>query len=112
MAQSSHQHQLSAIAAGDRDAGARELACAVFEANDGAYGRRRIHDELEAQGHVIGERGIGRIMAEKRLEARGKASPRKAHSSYKGEVSERPGNKVCQDFEAGLPNLPWLTDGT
>lgn len=112
MARSSHQYQLSAIAAGDRDAGARELVCAVFNANDGAYGRRRIHDELEARGHVIGERRIGRIMAEEKLEAHGKAKPGKAYSSYKGEVSEHPGNKVCQDFEAGLPNFLWLTDVT
>lgn len=63
MARSSHQYQLSAIAAGDRDAEARKMVCAVFDASDGAYGRRRIHDELEARGHAIGERRIGRIMA-------------------------------------------------
>ena len=112
MARSSHQCQPSAIAAGDRDAGARELACAVLDANDGAYGRRRIHDGPEARGHVIGERRIGRIMAEEKLGARGKARPRKSHSPYRGDASGHPGNKVCQDFEAGLPNFLWLTDVT
>lgn len=51
-------------------------------------------------------------MAEERLEARGKAKPKRGHGSYEGEVSEHPGNKVGQDFEAGLPNFLWLTDVT
>ena len=68
--------------------------------------------QLKAQGHVVGERRIRRIMAEERLEARGKAKPKRGHGSYEGEVSEHPGNKVGQDFEAGLPNFLWLTDVT
>ena len=112
MARSSHQYQLKAMRSPDRDAEAREMVCAVFDANDGTYGRRRIHDELKAQGHVVGERRIRRIMAEERLEARGKAKPKRGYSSYEGEVSEHPGNKVGQDFEAGLPNFLWLTDVT
>lgn len=112
MARSSHQYQPEAMRSPDRDAEARKMVCAVFDANDGTYGRRRIHDELKAQGHVVGERRIRRIMAEERLEARGKAKPKRGHGSYEGEVSEHPGNKVGQDFEAGLPNFLWLTDVT
>ena len=51
-------------------------------------------------------------MAEERLEARGKAKPKRGHGSYEGEVSEHPGNKVGQDFEAGLPNFLWPADVT
>lgn len=91
---------------------AREMVCAVFDANDGTYGRRRIHDELKAQGHVVGERRIGRIMAEERPGARGKAKPKRGHGSYEEEISEHPGNKAGQDFEAGPPNFLWLTDVT
>ena len=112
MARSSHQYQLKAMRSPDRDAEAREMVCAVFDANDGTYGRRRIHDELKAQGHVVGERRIRRIMAEERLEARGKAKPKRGHGSYEGEVSEHPGNKVRQDFEAGLPSFLWPADVT
>ena len=112
MARSSHQYQPEAMRSPDGDAEAREMACAVFDANDGTYGRRRIHDEPEAQGLVVGERRIGRIMAEERLEARGKAKPKRGHGSYEGEVSEHPGNKVGQDFEAGLPNFLWLAGVT
>ena len=46
----SHYYQVSAIAAGDRDAGLRERVRAVFDTNDETYGRRRIHDELTASG--------------------------------------------------------------
>lgn len=50
----SHYYQVSAIAAGDRDAELRERVRAVFDANDETYGRRRIHDELAASA---GSRG-------------------------------------------------------
>ena len=105
IARSSHQYQPEAMRSPDGDAEARETVCAVFDANDGTYGRRRTRDEPEAQGHVVGERRIRRIMAEERPGARGKAKPKRGHGSYEGEVSEHPGNKVRRDFEAGLPNF-------
>ncbi len=49
-------------------------------------------------------------MAEEGLEARGRTKPRRRFSSYAGEVTEHPGNKVRQGFAAGLPNFLWLTD--
>ncbi len=112
MARSGHQYQLKAMRSPDRDAEARELACAVFDANDGTYGRRHIHDEPKAQGHVVGERRIRRTMAEEGLEARGRTKPKRRYSSYAGEITEHPGNKVRQGFEAGLPDFLWLTDVT
>lgn len=51
-------------------------------------------------------------MAEEGLEARGGTKPRRRFSSHAGEVTEHPGNKVRQDFAAGLPNFLWLTDAT
>ena len=51
-------------------------------------------------------------MAEEGLEARGRTKPKRRYSSYAGEVTEHPGNKVRQDFTAGLPNFLWLTDVT
>lgn len=109
MARSSHQYQPEAMRSPDRDAEAREM---VSDANDCTYGRRRIHDEPEAQGHVVGERRIRRMMAEEGPGARGKAKPKRGHGSYEGEVSEHPGNKAGRDFEAGLPNFPWPADVT
>ena len=112
MPRSSHQYQLGAIAAGDRDAEARDAVRAAFEASDGTYGRRRVHDELRARGEALGERRIARIMREEGLVARGAPRPRRTYSSYAGEVSEHPGNRVGRDFAAGLPNFLWLTDVT
>lgn len=112
LARSSHQYQLAAMARPDGDAGTRELVCGVFDASDGTYGRRRIHDELAAQGHAVGERRIARIMAEEGLVARGRAKRRPRHGSYAGEVSEHPGNRVGHDFSAGLPNFLWPADVT
>lgn len=101
-----------ALRAPDRGEEARRRISGVFDANDGIYGRRRIHDELKAGGETIGERRIARIMAEEGLEARGRTKPKRRYSSYAGEVTEHPGNKVRQDFAAGLPNFLWLTDVT
>ncbi len=91
---------------------ARETACAVLDASDGTCGRRRTHDEPEARGRVVGGRGMRRMMAEGRPEARGRAKPKGGHGSCEGEVSERPGSKVRRGFEAGPPDFPWLTDVT
>lgn len=112
MARSSYQYQQGALRAPDRDEEARRRISEVFDANDGIYGRRRIHDEPEAGGETIGECRIARIMAEEGLEARGRTKPKRRHGSYAGEVTEHPGNKVRQDFAAGLPNFLWLTDVT
>ena len=50
MARSSYQYQQGALRAPDRDEEARRRISEVFDANDGIYGRRRIHDEPEAGG--------------------------------------------------------------
>lgn len=108
---SSCYYRVGAIAAGDGDAELREQVRAAFDANDGTYGRRRIHDELATGGVGAGERRIARIMREERLVARGRKRKR-GYSSYAGEISEHPGNKVNRDFRAALPNFLWLTDVT
>ena len=112
MARSSYQYQQGALRAPDRDEEARRRISEVFDANDGIYGRRRIHDEPEAGGETIGERRTARIMAEEGLEARGRTKPKRRYSSYAGEITEHPGNKVRQDFAAGLPNFLWPADVT
>ena len=37
---------------------------------------------------------------------------RRGYSSYKGEISAHPGDKVARDFHADAPNRLWLTDIT
>ena len=112
MARPGYQYQQGALRAPDGDEGARRGISEVFDANDGIYGRRRIHDGPEAGGETIGERRIARIMAEEGLEARGRTKPKRRYSPYAGEVAEHPGNKVRQDFAAGLPSFLWPADVT
>ena len=50
MARSSYQYQQGALRAPDRDEEARRRISEVFDANDGIYGRRRIHDEPRDEG--------------------------------------------------------------
>ena len=107
MARSSYQCQQGALRAPDRGEGARRRISGVFDANDGTCGRRRIHDGPEAGGETVGGRRIARIMAEEGLEARGRTKPRRRCSPCAGEVTEHPGNKVRQDFAAGLPSFLW-----
>ena len=69
----------------------------------GAYGRRLIADELRAKSHAIGERRVARLMAEGETVAAGTERRKRKHRSYKGEISERPGNRIRLDFSAALP---------
>lgn len=98
-----------------RDDGHRDLRETVsreFNENRGRYGRRRIKDALAAHGIRAGERLIARIMREEGLAAKGPNAKPRRYSSYGGEVSEHPGNKVLRDFRSALPNRLWLTDVT
>jgi transposase InsO family protein len=52
------------------------------------------------------------INTEEGLEARGRTKPKRRYSSYAGEITEHPENKVRQDFAAGLPNFLRLTEVT
>jgi putative transposase len=78
----------------DRDAKLRDPVFGIFDDNEGAYGRRRIHDEI---GIIVGKCRI----------AFGSKSYKKnkRYDSYKKEIFEHPNNKVKQDFAAGLPNF-------
>ena len=77
----------------DRDAKLRDPVFGIFDDNEGAYGRRCIHDEI---GMVVGKRRI----------AFGSKSRKKnkRYDSYKKELFEHPNNKVKQDFPTSL----WL----
>ena len=116
MKKSSYYYQVGAMKV-DRDAEVRKLVVGIFDSNDGTYGRRRIRDEMAADPEVdavVGERRISRILKEENLVALGyeRRKKNRPYDSYEGEISEHPGNKVRQDFRAGLPNFLWLTDVT
>ena len=45
----SYYYQAGAIATADPDAKLRESICAVFDADDSVYGKRRMRDELASE---------------------------------------------------------------
>lgn len=109
---SSYRYQLAAVARGDRHRDLREAVSREFADNHGRYGRRRIRDALASRGIRAGERVIARIMREEGLVAERSNARPKRYSSYGGEISEHPGNKVLRNFRSALPNRLWLTDVT
>ena len=94
MRKSSYFYQVGAVKA-DRDAKLRDPVFGIFDDNERAYGRHRIHDEI---GMVVGKCRI----------AFGCKSYKKTkrYDSYEKEIFEHPNNKVKQDFAAGLPTFP------
>ena len=105
---SSYQYQLAVMTRGDRHSNLREAVSGEFKENRGRYGRRRMKDALSARGIRAGERLIARIMREERLAAKRSNAKPKRYSSYGGEVSERPRNKILRNFRSALPNrLEW-----
>ena len=103
MRKSSYLYQVGAMKA-DRDAEARDPVFGIFDDNERAYGRRRIHDKI---GMVVGKRRISHILKEQGRIAFGSKirKKNKRYDSYEKEISEHPNNKVKQDFTAGLPNF-------
>ena len=98
MRKSSYFYQVGTMKA-DRDP-----VFGIFDDNERAYGRRRIHDEI---GIIVGKRRISRILKEQGRIAFGCKSYKKnkRYDSYEKEIFEHPNNKVKQDFTAGLPNF-------
>ena len=106
MARSSYQYQQGALRAPDRGEEARRRISGVFDANDGIYGRRRIHDELKAGGETIGERRIARIMAEEGLEARGQDEAKAALQLLRGRGHGTSGQQGQAGLCGGASQLP------
>ncbi|MFC2647706.1 MAG: hypothetical protein ACFNZW_07050, partial [Coriobacteriaceae bacterium] len=84
MKKSSYFYQIGAMKA-DRDAKLRDPIFGIFDDNEGAYGRRRIHNEI---GMVVGKRRISRILKEQGRIAFGCKSYKKnkRYDSYKKEI--------------------------
>jgi transposase InsO family protein len=96
----------------DRDLEDAYLTNAIVDAHgsDPEFGYRFIADELEAAGHVVGERRVWRLCRDQRIWS---TTVRKGrHGSNK-----RPGpavhdDLVQRDFTAPRPDAVWLTDIT
>jgi transposase InsO family protein/transposase-like protein len=111
MAKSSYYYQRDAIAAPDKYASLRVVVRNEFEASDSVYGYRRVYGAVRAEGTVVSEKVVRRIMAQEGLVVITVKKQRK-YSSYKGEISPEVENIVKRDFHADAPNTKWLTDLT
>ncbi|XME04371.1 IS3 family transposase [Lachnospiraceae bacterium C1.1] len=110
MAKSSYCYQSSAIKKPDKYKKEREAIRKSFSDSKGAYGYRRIHCEITADGSVISEKVVRRLMKEEKLIV--KSIRKKKYNSYMGEISPAVKNIISRDFHAEKPNVKWLTDIT
>ena len=88
----------------------RSLIIRLFDENSRRYGYRRIHGLLEREKTRVSEKVVRRIMDETGLVAVSKK--KRKYSSYQGENNPSAPNVIERDFQAGSPNVKWLTDLT
>lgn len=82
---------------------------AIFTANLGRYGYRRIHLELRNRGYTVNHKTVYRLMKKLNLKSMVRA---KKYRSYKGEVGHVASNLINRNFHASAPNQKWTTDIT
>ena len=83
---------------------------AVHKQSRATYGSPRVHAELVANGHVVSENRVCRLM---RLEGIHACRKRrfKTTTDSKHELPIAP-NELARDFEMDAPNVAWVTDIT
>lgn len=116
IARSSFYYSKKAAQRPDPYADARVRVRAIFEQSGLTFGSERIWHALRVGDDgldplIVSEKVVRRLMKEDGLIVIYNRR-RRSYRSYKGEVSEHPGNKVCRNFHAGRPNALWLTDIT
>jgi putative transposase len=93
-----------------RDAELKERIRTIHADSDGIYGRPRIFAELKEAGERIGEKRIGRLMKEEKLEG---VSRRRKIFTTRRDADARPApDLVERNFTAGGPNQLWVADIT
>jgi putative transposase len=83
---------------------------AVHKQSRSTYGSPRVHAELVADGHVVGENRVSRLMRLEGIHARRKRRF-KATTDSKHELPIAP-NELARNFEVDAPNVVWVTDIT
>ena len=110
MAKSSYCYQENALKRPDKYEAEREAIRQSFTESYGAYGYRRIHLSITAEGKVLSEKVVRRLMKEENLVVL--RVRKKRFNSYMGEISPAVENLIDRDFYADAPNKKWLTDIT
>jgi putative transposase len=84
---------------------------ATHQASRGTYGRPRLTRELQAQGHTVGERRIGRLLRELGL-----VGGRRGAWRRRGRSPQAPrtaaGNVLARNFRVGERDRAWVCDTT
>ena len=84
---------------------------AIFAESRQTYGSPRIHQELKANGHRVGEERVARLMRENGLAVRSKPAFRCTTTQSDPSHAVAP-NLLDRDFNAEKPNEKWVTDTT
>ena len=116
IARSSYYYSRNAAKRPDPHADMRNRIRAIFEQSGMTFGSERIWHSLRVGDDgldpvIVSEKVVRRLMREEGLVVIYNKKKR-TYSSYKGEISEHPGNKVCRNFHTDKPNVLWLTDIT
>ncbi len=116
LARSSYYYSRSAAKRPDPHADVRRRIKAIFEQSNMTFGSERIWHALKVGDDGLGplrisEKVVRRLMREEGLFVIYNKKKR-TYSSYKGEISDHPGNRVNRNFHADGPNRLWLTDIT
>ena len=83
---------------------------AIFNANKGRYGYRRILTILRSKGYTINHKTVLKLM--RTLGLRGKQRKNDKYHSYKGQVGKVADNLLKRDFSAARPYEKLTTDVT
>jgi putative transposase len=105
-------------AARDREPSARTLSDEatlveirrVHKANYGVYGVRKVHAELNREGHPVARCTVERLMRKAGL--RGMLRDKSPRTTKPGPETDRPGDLVEREFTATAPDRLWVADIT
>ena len=116
ISRSSYYYARAAACAGDRYVRERERIKLIFRNSRRTFGSERVWLALRngddgGAPRRVSEKVVRRIMREEGLSVIYNRRKR-VYSSYKGEISAHPGDKVARRFHADAPNKLWLTDIT
>jgi transposase InsO family protein len=94
--------------------GARDLELlpkikTFFEGSRKCYGSKRVHQDLEADGEVVSDRRVARIMKENKISPRLNKLGKPVTTDSNHKMIPSP-NLLEQEFHIRTPNAVWLAD--
>jgi putative transposase len=106
---STFYYQECLLLATDKHQHHKEWIKAIYDANGGLYGYRRITLALKTLGETINHKTVKRLMDVLGLRSLVKV---KKYVAYKGEVGRTAPNVLKRRFKAKKANMKWVTDVT